>query len=62
LQIAGIKSPETIIEETEKEAAKESNMQQMMMALMQAMTAPRVATMSNGKTVTIQHAGVNNGT
>jgi hypothetical protein len=63
LQISGIKSPEQIIEETEKEDAKESNMQQMMMQMMQAMTAPKVVVRdANGRAVGIQHAGVNNGT
>lgn len=62
LQIAGIKSPETIIEETEKEEAKDSNMQQMMQMMMQAMTAPKVVIRdANGRAVSIQHAGVNNG-
>lgn len=63
LTIAGIKSPEQIVEETEKEDAKESNMQQMMMQMMQAMTAPKVVVRdANGRAIGIQHAGVNNGT
>jgi len=60
LTIAGIKSPQQVIEETEKEDSKESNMQQMMMQMMQAMTAPKVVVRdANGRAVGIQHAGVN---
>jgi hypothetical protein len=63
LTIAGIKSPQQVIEDTEKEDSKESNMQQMMMQMMQAMTAPKVVVRdANGRAVGIQHAGVNNGT
>jgi len=59
LTIAGIKSPQQVIEETEKEDSKESNMQQMMMQMMQAMTAPKVVVRdANGRAVGIQHAGV----
>jgi hypothetical protein len=58
LTIAGIKSPQQVIEETEKEDFKESNMQQMMMQMMQAMTAPKVVVRdANGRAVGIQHAG-----
>jgi hypothetical protein len=60
LTIAGIKSPQQVIEETEKEDSKESNMQQMMMQMMQQMTAPKVVVRdANGRAVGIQSVGVN---
>ncbi len=62
LQIAGIKSPETIIEDTEKEEAKDDKFMQAMQMMVQAITAPKIATMPNGRQVTVQHIGVNNGT
>jgi hypothetical protein len=62
LGIAGIKTPDQIIEDTEIEEAKEDKFLIAMQAMMHQMTAPKVVVRdANGRAVGIQHAGVNNG-
>ena len=62
LTIAGIKSPQEVIEETEAEESKEDKFIQALQVMMQQMNQPKMVVRdANGRAVGIQSVGVNNG-